>query len=140
MGLPNFGGSGETFDVAALRDKLHAAYKRQTEDLDKRHRTKKVPDFRNHDGCELQKDGMIVSAEDARRLSLDELAEELAAKAVALEREQIGSAGGGSEVVRCFLKGHELPDVFSHVQPHLRWQGATDEDGLKFRHVFAVVK
>lgn len=139
--LPNFGGDGEAFDMAALRRKLQEAYKRQTEDLDKRHRSKKVPDFRDHDGCRLQKVGMIVTPNEAHSKSLDELAEELASRAATLEREEIALAGGGAEVVRCFLKGHELPDVFSRVPPHLRWQGSSEEeDGIKFRHVFAVVK
>lgn len=125
--------------VETLRQLVQEGYQRATADDARRHRSKKLPDFRDHDGVQLQKLGVMLTATEAAR-PVGELAAEFVERVVAFERGLIDGAGGDTHVVRCFLKGHELPEVFPKWPPHHGNEDADGEAGaIKLRHVFGVL-
>lgn len=115
-------------DVSELQDKVQAKYSRLTAKDATRHPTRRVPDFREQDGIRVQTFGRLLTDGEMEK-PVDELAQALADEVVDFERSHIESVNGPYRTVaRCFLKGHELPDVL------------TRPDGkVKFRHVFAAV-
>lgn len=115
-------------DVDQLREEVQSRYKAMTFGDFQRYRSKRVPDFLDHDGVKLAKIGSILSADDLKQ-DLPALADQIVTQVVAHERELIAGRGP-AEVLRCFLKGHELPDVARRPV----------DDAIKWRHVFAVVE
>lgn len=114
-------------DSNRLRDEVKRQYAAATASWSNRRRT--VPDFRPEHGGRLVKWGLILDAAAFPDGDEEAVAENVVDRIVDFERGLMDGEGGTvpSSVVRCFLKGHEIPDVF----PVERAQ-------IKVRHVFGV--
>ena len=126
-------------DIAELRREVQARYSRATEDDRRRHPTRKAPDFRDHDGIRLQKLVYHFTAQEVEDRPLSDLAEECVRHVVDFEHGLIEGAGGDGFVARCFLEGHELPEVFPMVPPHFKSARDEFKGMVKLRHIFGIL-
>ena len=114
-------------DLQELQDLLRDAYTRATEPDAEYHPTKKVPDFRVHDGVQVEKYSRLLTIAELVQTP-QVLADALCKEIVDYERREVNKVGDGcSSVARVFLKGFERPCLLE------------DGDRVKLRHVFGAV-